>query len=105
MFIFFFSKKTQILIITEDFCKECLQVEADGLVDIDLLGMVEIIFKSHSCLNGSFLDGRRDIYSTTRHGLDMDQATAAMKCLTQMENESLKAIVRTINYQFPSIIQ
>lgn len=61
--------------------------------------MIELIFKSQSCLNGSFILGndRRDVFSTTQHGIDLELAGRILKNLGQLENKSLKSVVCKLN--------
>lgn len=93
--IYIFSENTQILCLTESLAKECKNVQPGCPVDMDLLATVELIFKSPSCLSGSFLleSERQDVCTSNHHGVDIEKAARVFKYVEEIQNDSLKTLV------------
>lgn len=93
--LYIFSENTQILCLTESLAKECKNVHRRSTIDRDLLDKVELIFKSQSCLIGSFLleSERRDVYVRTQLYLDTKKAARVLSYLKGIKNEGLKSFV------------
>lgn len=62
---------------------------------MDLLAVVELIFKSPACMNASFLlpDFGHLCCTSKHHGVDLKAAEVAFGYLRKVENESLKNVV------------
>ncbi|XP_055912225.1 probable E3 ubiquitin-protein ligase HERC4 isoform X2 [Eupeodes corollae] len=90
-----YKSETQILTLTNTLAKECLKVEKEDAIDMDLLGSIELIFKSLECLNGSFLldDDNHYCCTSKHHGVDLLKATEVFDDIRKIENESLKQII------------
>ncbi|KRT83036.1 Regulator of chromosome condensation repeat containing protein [Oryctes borbonicus] len=86
---------TQIITLDLETITTCSGIVANGTVDLELLGNVEIIFKSLSCLNGSFLLANDEHYYCTskHHGIDVDLAEKTFNIIAKFENETLKNLV------------
>ncbi|XP_065359238.1 probable E3 ubiquitin-protein ligase HERC4 isoform X2 [Calliphora vicina] len=87
--------KTQVLFLTEESTEQISRVENDCTVDMDLLSLVELVFKSQACLNASFLlaDYRHFCCTSKHHGIDLKSAEKAFHYLRKVENESLKSLI------------
>lgn len=84
------------MFLTEESTKQISLVESNSTVDMDLLSIVELIFKSQACLNASFLlpDFGHFCCTSKHHGIDLNAAEKAFDYLRKVENESLKSVVR-----------
>lgn len=84
-----------MLFLTEESTEQISRVEPDSAVDMDLLSLVELIFKSQACINASFLlpDYRHFCCTSKHHGIDLQSAEKAFGYLRKIENESLKSVV------------
>lgn len=62
---------------------------------MDLLTLVELIFKSQACLNGSFLleDDQHFCCTSKHHGVNFTTAVSAFNYLRKVEHETLKTLV------------
>lgn len=92
---FCFSSKTQILCLSSDILKSCSEIESTDNVDMDLLTSIELIFKSQSCINGSFLlDNEGHYCCTSKHsGLNIELADLSFNYLRKTENENVKQLI------------
>lgn len=90
-----FRKKTQVLFLTEESTEQIASVERDSTIDMDLLSVVELIFKSQACINASFLlpDYQHFCCTSKHHGVDLKSAAIGFDYLRKIENESLKSVV------------
>lgn len=98
----------QILVLnTRKFSRYC-NISPNESVDQEFLTYIETIFKSLSCLNGSFLLGNdRHYYCTSKHhGIDLQEAEALYSLIGRVEHESIKNLVSkfisiySINFEF-----
>ncbi|XP_074030404.1 HECT and RLD domain containing E3 ubiquitin ligase 4 isoform X3 [Leptinotarsa decemlineata] len=83
--------QTQILSISYDYIKNLLRIPCDNPVDQDVLTYLETVFKSLSCINGSFLldDDRHYYCSSKHHGVDIAVAEATFSLIGRIENKSI----------------
>ncbi|KAM7357848.1 HECT and RLD domain containing E3 ubiquitin ligase 4 isoform 2-T4 [Cochliomyia hominivorax] len=90
-----YDLKTQILFLTEESTEQISKVERDAAIDMDLLAIVELIFKSPACINASFLlpDYSHFCCTSKHHGVDLKSAEIAFGYLRKIENESLKSVI------------
>lgn len=81
--------------MTVELAKACADVGRDETVDLDLMSSVETVFKSLSCLNGSFLteDDAHANCSKRNPGVDIAKVERTFEYIRKMENESLKSVV------------
>lgn len=91
----YYQSLTQILMVDLDLVTTCSKIPAGGNVDLDVLGALETIFKSLSCINGSFLLSNDEHYYCTskHHGVDVALAENIFDAIAKFENESLKNLV------------
>lgn len=91
----FYPPSTQILTLESSLITTCSKFTVKGTVDLDILGNLETIFKSLSCLNGSFLlSNDQHYYCTSKHhGVDVPLAETIFGMIAKFENESLKNLV------------
>lgn len=94
----FVSSRTQIASITVELAKECADVKKNETVDLDLMSSVETIFKSLSCLNGSFLTDNDEHANCSKRnsGVDIVKVEEAFEYIRKMENENLKSVVSVV---------
>lgn len=90
--------KSQILALTAEATKQCARFKEGDQSDLDLLHSMEQIFKSQSCLNGSFLLDQDKHFgcSSRNYGLDLTAAQLAFDNLRKVENQSIKQVVSSI---------
>ncbi|XP_030385071.1 probable E3 ubiquitin-protein ligase HERC4 isoform X2 [Scaptodrosophila lebanonensis] len=90
-----YDVKTQILKLTAEATKKCASIKQDGESDLDLLSSMELIFKSQSCLNGSFLleNDKHFNCSARNPGLDLKAAQQAFDNLRNVENDGIKQVI------------
>ncbi|KAI8120902.1 putative E3 ubiquitin-protein ligase HERC4 [Lucilia cuprina] len=90
-----YDMKTQVLFLTVESTEQISLVESDSTVDMDLLTLVELVFKSQACINGSFLlpDYGHFCCTSKHHGIDLESAEKAFDYLRKVENESLKSVI------------
>lgn len=77
----------------------CLNVGAKSSVDQEILSYLETVFKSLSCLNGSFLLPNEEHYYCTskHHGVDVEVAEKVFSLIGKFENTAIKDIVSHFN--------
>lgn len=90
-----YEPKSQILALTADATKQCARFKEGDQSDLDLLHSMEQIFKSQSCLNGSFLLDQDKHFgcSARNYGLDLTAAQLAFDNLRKVENQSIKQVI------------
>ncbi|KAJ8938616.1 hypothetical protein NQ314_011425 [Rhamnusium bicolor] len=90
-----YEPQTQILTLSHDYVKNLLRIPNDGPVDQEVLSFLETVFKSLSCINGSFLlDDDKHYYCTSKHhGVDLEQAIATFSLIGKIENGSIKDLI------------
>lgn len=81
--------------MTVELIERCAKIDENDTVDLSLLSSIEIIFKSLSCINGSFLmsNGRHTCCSVRNHGINIENAETAFHLIQTMENQTLKSVV------------
>lgn len=81
--------------MTIDLIDFCASIGRNDTVDLTLMSSIEVIFKSLSCMNGSFLlsNGEHNCCSTKNHGVNLSDAQKAFAQIQKMENTTLKTIV------------
>uniref|UniRef100_A0A0K8SYD6 Putative E3 ubiquitin-protein ligase HERC4 n=1 Tax=Lygus hesperus TaxID=30085 RepID=A0A0K8SYD6_LYGHE len=89
-------KESLILSVSLDKMKQCELVKENGRVDQDLLRYLENTLSSAYCLNGSFLLQNEQHYCCTskRPGLDMVLANQCFACVSKVQSESIKNVIR-----------
>lgn len=77
-----------------NFCK----ISPNESVDQEILTFLETIFRSLSCMNGSFLlDNDKHYYCTSKHhGVDFTKAEPLYSLIGRIEHESIKNVVSSI---------
>ncbi|CAH2001547.1 unnamed protein product [Acanthoscelides obtectus] len=87
--------ETQILTLTLDYVRGLQRFAGNKPVDQDVLSYLETVFKSLSCMNGSFLlDSNRHYYCTSKHhGVDLELTEAAYSTIGRLENASIKDLI------------
>nr|XP_023013190.1 probable E3 ubiquitin-protein ligase HERC4 isoform X1 [Leptinotarsa decemlineata] len=87
--------QTQILSISYDYIKNLLRIPCDNPVDQDVLTYLETVFKSLSCINGSFLldDDRHYYCSSKHHGVDIAVAESTFSLIGRIENKSITELI------------
>ncbi|XP_059219766.1 probable E3 ubiquitin-protein ligase HERC4 isoform X1 [Stomoxys calcitrans] len=90
-----YDEKTQVLSLNVETTKRCAEIAREGAIDMDLLALVELIFKSQACLNGSFLldDNQHFCCTSKHHGVDLKAAQNAFHYLRKVENDTLKTLI------------
>ncbi|KAG5879073.1 hypothetical protein JTB14_023897 [Gonioctena quinquepunctata] len=87
--------QTQILTLTHGYVKTLLRIPCSSAVDQDVLSFLETVFKSLSCINGSFLlDNERHYYCTSKHhGVDVEAAESTFTLIGRIENKSITELI------------
>lgn len=87
--------RSQILTLTDDYLKTILRISPKANVDHDVWSFLETIFKSLSCLNGSFLLANDEHYYCTsrHHGVDIQTTETTYSLIGKIENKSIKELV------------
>lgn len=92
-----YSKRTQITSLSLELADDCVNVPKDCSVDMELMSLTEILFKSLACINSSFLfdtNGSGNTSCSSRYsGVDVAQAENVFDLLRKMENDALKQVV------------
>lgn len=86
---------TQILVLNHDYLKRSLDVDSRASVDHDLLSYLETVFKSLSCINGSFLlPNEEHCYCTSKHhGVNLQLAEQTFGLIAKTEHTGIKELV------------
>lgn len=86
---------TQVCVLTTDLTKTLKNLPVETQVDLELLSMIETIFKHQACLNGSFLhpNDKHFCCSSKSPGVDIAEATLAFENIQKIENESVKSLI------------
>ena len=87
------TKDQGVWYLTKELAEKCASYEPMKPVDLDVLTAIEVIFKSISCLNGSFLLDTHLSCSSKYHGVDLIEAEASFEFIRKIENESLKSLI------------
>lgn len=85
----------QIWALTKEMSETCASIESNGLVDMELLSTIEIVFKSLACFNASFLldNNRHHCCSSKHHGVDIAQAEEAFDFVRKIAHDNLKTLI------------
>ncbi|XP_068967213.1 probable E3 ubiquitin-protein ligase HERC4 [Bombus flavifrons] len=91
------ESSSQILTITEEQLMACQRVPPNSSVDHELMTYLETVFKSLSCVNGSFLFKNDARYgcSSKHHGVDLDQATKLFGIIRELDNSTIQELIFT----------
>lgn len=81
--------------MTKELIEQCAKADENDTVDFRLMSSIEIIFKSLSCINGSFLslNGGHMNCSMKNHGINIKSATAAFHLIQTVKKQTLKSVV------------
>ncbi|XP_018331399.1 probable E3 ubiquitin-protein ligase HERC4 [Agrilus planipennis] len=90
-----YPRDTQILTLNREHLKSLFRVSSKGTVDQDMITYIETVFKSLSCLNGSFLIKSGDHYacSSKRHGVDLEEAEKTFSIIAKIDIQSIKDLI------------
>ena len=88
---------SQILVITEEELMACQRVPPNSPVDHELMTYLETVFKSESCVTGSFLLNKDAHYGCTKkhHGVDLDDASRLFGIIRELVNETIQELIFT----------
>lgn len=89
------KKKAEILSFSVDIAETCVAFAKEDTADLELMIVLETLFKSLACINASFLNKQAGNASCTSKysGVDISQAEIAFGSIQKMENEALKQII------------
>lgn len=78
-----------------DLAETCTTISNADTIDQELMTVLETIFKSITCINGSFLyeTGVNNCCTTRYSGVNMLLAEQAFEYVQKLENETIKQIV------------
>lgn len=87
----------QILEITEEQLMACQRVPPNSPVDHELMTYLETVFKSESCVTGSFLLNNDAHYgcSIKHHGVDLDRASRLFGIIRELDNNTIQELIFT----------
>lgn len=90
-----FRLQTQISVLSVNLAEQCAQITREETVDLDFMSVIETIFKSLPCINGSFLteNDEHQCCNIRNPGVNIEEAEKAFELIRKMENESLKHVV------------
>ncbi|XP_018560806.1 probable E3 ubiquitin-protein ligase HERC4 isoform X2 [Anoplophora glabripennis] len=90
-----YNPQTQILHLTQDYVKNLLRTPGNVQVEQEVLSFLETVFKSLSCLNGSFLlnDEKHYYCSSRHHGVNLEEAEGTFSLIGKIENNSIKDLI------------
>lgn len=91
------ESSSQILTITEKQLMACQRVPANSPVDHELMTYLETVFKSLSCVTGSFLlkNDARYGCSNKHHGMDINQASKLFGIIRELDNSTIQELIFT----------
>lgn len=89
------SPKSQIISFSVDLAETCASLSQQDTVDLDLMTVIETLFRSQACMNASFLhENMGNLCCTSRYpGVNVGLAEQAFHLIQNLENESLKEVV------------
>uniref|UniRef100_A0A1Q3F9S7 Putative hect e3 ubiquitin ligase n=1 Tax=Culex tarsalis TaxID=7177 RepID=A0A1Q3F9S7_CULTA len=90
-----YSPETQILSLTAEASRELAAVQAEQTLDMDLISLVETVFKSLACFNASWLLPNEEHFCcTSKHpGVDVGAAKEAFECIRKIEHDTLRQLI------------
>lgn len=85
----------QILKLTEEQLKSCIDIPCDSTADSDLWAYLEHVFKSLACINASFLlpNGEHYCCTSKHHGLNLEAAEKGFSWIGKIENDSVRELI------------
>ncbi|XP_058461003.1 probable E3 ubiquitin-protein ligase HERC4 isoform X2 [Malaya genurostris] len=86
---------TQICSLSVDDSRKLAIIQPEETVDMDLITLVETVFKSLACFNASWLlPEDKHFCCTSKHpGVDVDAAEAAFEYIRKIEHDTLKQLI------------
>lgn len=86
---------SQILNISEEQLAACQRVPTGSPVDHELMMYLETVFKSQSCMNGSFLSKNDAHYgcSSKNHGVDLEVAIKSFGIISELCNSTIQELI------------
>lgn len=89
------SQKSQVISFSVDLAETCASLSQQDTVDLDLMTVLETLFRSQACMNASFLYANMgNLCCTSRcPGVNVALAEQAFQLIQNLENESLKEVV------------
>ncbi|XP_017765568.1 PREDICTED: probable E3 ubiquitin-protein ligase HERC4 isoform X2 [Eufriesea mexicana] len=89
------DSSSQILTITEEQLITCQQVPPNSPIDHELMIYLETVFKSLTCVTGSFLlkNDARYGCSNKHHGVDLDQASRSFGIIRELDNDRIQELI------------
>ncbi|XP_059615438.1 probable E3 ubiquitin-protein ligase HERC4 isoform X2 [Phlebotomus argentipes] len=90
-----YDGKTQICQLSLELASSFSDLTKDSNVDLDVISILEVIFKNQACLNASFLKESEEHRPCTskNHGVDVAIAENAFEYIRKVENESIKNLI------------
>jgi E3 ubiquitin-protein ligase HERC4 len=87
---------TQIWTLSKEISESCSKIEQNESVDMELISIIEIVFKNVSCFNASFLlkDNNQYLSCTSKyHGVNLEEASDAFDLVRKITHENLKTLI------------
>lgn len=90
-----YKPSTQILSLSLDVSKSLAVIQSEETVDMDLISLVETVFKSLACFNASWLLSNDEHFCcTSKHpGVDIKAAEEAFEAIRKIEHDTLKQLI------------
>lgn len=85
----------QIWSLTKELTESCAMVKYNEAVDMELITVVEVVFKNLACFNASFLLGNNRHFCCTskHHGVDVKEAEATFDFVRKIDHDNLKTLI------------
>lgn len=90
-----YDPNTQILSMSSEISRKLCGIQPEETIDIDLLSVIETVFKSLACFNGSWLLPYEQhlCCSSKQPGVDMESAHEAFENIRKIEHDTLKQLI------------
>ncbi|XP_021697448.1 probable E3 ubiquitin-protein ligase HERC4 isoform X1 [Aedes aegypti] len=90
-----YDPNTQILTMSAEISKKLCHIQPEETIDIDLLSVIETVFKSLACFNGSWLlpNEQHLCCSSRQPGVDMEAAEETFENIRKIEHDTLKQMI------------
>ncbi|GAB0092566.1 probable E3 ubiquitin-protein ligase HERC4 [Sergentomyia squamirostris] len=90
-----YEPQTQICQLSLELASSFGDLSRNDNVDLDVISILEVIFKNQACLNASFLKETDEHLPCTskNHGVDIAIAESAFEYIRKVENESIKSLI------------
>ncbi|XP_019534612.2 probable E3 ubiquitin-protein ligase HERC4 isoform X2 [Aedes albopictus] len=90
-----YDPNTQILSMSSEISQKLCGIQPEETIDIDLLSVIETVFKSLACFNGSWLLPYEQhlCCSSKQPGVDMESAHEAFENIRKIEHDTLKQLI------------